>query len=73
MSGQMLIDQPTKKPVRKVRIAGYVAAGLTVATYVVSAAQGEAVVSQEAFLNALGVLTAGLVPVISAYLAKEEA
>jgi hypothetical protein len=68
----ILVDQPTKKPTRKVRIAGYVAAALTIATYASSAIAGDSVISQEAFFNAVGVLAAAIIPVISAYLAKEE-
>ena len=68
-----LKSQPSLKPIRKVRWAAYASAGLTVVTYIVTAAQGDAVVSQEAFQNALGVLTTSLVPVLMSWLAKADA
>jgi hypothetical protein len=73
MTDTVLVEQPTKKPVRKLRIAGYVLAGLTVVTYVVGAIQGSEVVDEDAALQALGVLLSGLVPWLAAYLAKSEA
>lgn len=68
-----LKTQPTPKPVRKVRWGAYAVAALTVATYVAGVIQGEELVSQEAALQALGVLAGGVAIVGTEYMVKEEA
>ena len=68
-----LINQPSAKPTRKLRAAGYVLAFLTVATYAVGAIQGNEIVDQESGLEALGVLLAGGLPWLTGYLARSEA
>jgi hypothetical protein len=73
MSQQILVSQPSAKPTRKVRIAGYATAALTIAVYVASAIGGEEVISEEALTNAITVLGTALVPVVSAWLAKSDA
>jgi hypothetical protein len=73
MSQQILISQPSVKPTRKVRVAGYAAAGLTVAVYIASAIGGnEGAISEEALSNAVTVLVTALVPVFSAWLARSD-
>lgn len=70
MSEHLADKKPSLKPIRKVRWAAYASAALTIVTYLVTAAQGDAVVSQEAFNNAVGVLSASVVPVLMSWLAK---
>ncbi len=65
-----LVKQPTNRPIRKVKFAGIAAALLTVVTYAVSAAQGEAVISQQAALDAVVVLLVGGVPVVTSWFTK---
>jgi hypothetical protein len=67
-----LVDQPTKRPTRKLRAVGLVLAVLTVATYVTGALSGNEIVDQEAALNALGVLLSGGIPWVAGFLARDE-
>lgn len=67
-----LKTQPTKRPTRKVRWGAYVVAVLTLAAYVAGALQGEELVSQEAALQALGVLVGGVTIVGTEYMVREE-
>ena len=68
-----LVTQPSVKPTRKLRAAGYVLAFLTAATYAVGAIQGEEIIDQESGLEALGVLLAGGLPWVTGYFARSEA
>lgn len=67
-----LVDQPSIKPTRKLRAAGYVLAFLTVSTYVLGAVQGEEIIDQESAFEALGVLLAGGIPWLTGYLTRSE-
>jgi pyruvate/2-oxoacid:ferredoxin oxidoreductase beta subunit len=69
---QVLVSQPSAKPTRKVRIAGYATAALTIAVYVASAIGGEEVISEEALTKAITALGTALVPVVSAWLARSD-
>lgn len=73
MSDKILVNQPTAKPTRKLRAGGYILAGLTVATYVVGAITGEAVIDEDAGMQALGVLLSGGIPWLTAYFTRNEA
>lgn len=67
-----LINQPSIKPTRKLRAAGFVLAALTIGTYVIGAAQGNELVDQQSALEAAGVLLAGGIPWLTGYLTRSE-
>jgi len=67
-----LVNQPTIKPTRKLRAAGYVLAFLTISTYVIGAVQGEEIIDQESMFEAVGVLLAGGIPWLTGYLTRSE-
>ena len=72
MADTVLVEQPTKKPVRKVRLASYVLAGLTTATFILGLFTGQESISQDEGLRAIGVLLSGGIPLVTAYFAKSE-
>ena len=65
-----LVVQATKQPIRKVRFGTLAALALTLITYVVSASQGEAIISNEAAIDALTALGAAAVPLVTAWFTK---
>lgn len=65
-----IISQPTKQPIRKVRFGAIATGLLTLITYAVSAASGDAVISNEAAIDALTALGAAAVPLVTAWFTK---